>query len=74
LLGETFTLPQLQRVYELLMGESINKVSFRRKMTEMDMLEPLEGQFESVGAHRPAQLYRLKPAFRKQLTVLERGL
>lgn len=74
LLGEAFTLPQLQRVYELLMGESINKVSFRRKMTEMDMLEPLEGQFESVGAHRPAQLYRLKPAFRKQLTVLERGL
>lgn len=74
LAGENFTLPQLQRVYETLMGESMNKVSFRRKMTEMDMLEPIEGGFESAGAHRPAQLYRLKPAFRQRLQLLERGL
>ncbi|WP_075256435.1 NUDIX hydrolase [Herbaspirillum camelliae] len=74
LLGEVFTLPQLQRVYEVLMGGSINKVSFRRKMTEMDMLDPVDGQFDSSGAHRPAQLYRLKPAFREQLQLLERGL
>lgn len=74
LAGETFTLPQLQRIYEALMGEPINKVSFRRKMTEMDMLEPIEGRMESVGAHRPAQLYRLKPEFRDRLRLLERGL
>lgn len=74
LTGETFTLPQLQRVYEILMGEAMNKVSFRRKITEMDMLEAIDGQFESAGAHRPAQLYRLKPFFRKQLQLLERGL
>ncbi|WP_132259637.1 NUDIX hydrolase [Paucimonas lemoignei] len=74
LAGENFTLPQLQRVYEVLMGESLNKVSFRRKMTEMDMLEPVEGAFTSTGAHRPAQLYQLKPEFRRQLTLLERGL
>lgn len=74
LVGETFTLPQLQRVYEILMGEPINKVSFRRKITEMDMLDVVDGQFESAGAHRPAQLYRLKPYFKKQLQLLERGL
>lgn len=74
LAGDTFTLPQLQHVYEVLMGEPLNKVSFRRKMTEMDMLEPVEGAFDAAGAHRPAQLYRLKPEFRKQLTLLERGL
>lgn len=74
LAGETFTLPQLQKVYELLMDEPLNKVSFRRKMEEMDMLEAMEGKFSSTGAHRPAQLYRLKPAFRKQLQLLERGL
>ncbi|MEB0233155.1 NUDIX domain-containing protein, partial [Undibacterium sp. 10I3] len=39
LAGDLFTLPQLQRVYEALMGETMNKVSFRRKITEMDMLE-----------------------------------
>lgn len=74
LAGDTFTLPQLQRVYEALMGEPLNKVSFRRKMTEMGMLETMDGHFEAAGAHRPAQLYRLKPEFREQLTLLERGL
>ena len=74
LAGEVFTLPQLQRIYEVLMGEQINKVSFRRKIGEMDMLEPLAGGFEAAGAHRPAQLYRLKSAFRQSLMMLERGL
>ena len=74
LAGETFTLPQLQRIYEALMGEPINKVSFRRKMTEMDMLDVVDGRMEAHGAHRPAQVYRLKPAFRQRLQLLERGL
>ncbi len=74
LAGETFTLPQLQRIYEVLMDEPLNKVSFRRKISEMDMLEAVEGQFEAAGAHRPAQLHRLKAAFRQQLIMLERGL
>lgn len=74
LVGETFTLPQLQRVYEALMAEPINKVSFRRKMTEMDILESIDGEMEASGAHRPAQLYRLKPEYRDQLRLLERGL
>ncbi len=38
------------------------------------MLEALEGEFEVSGAHRPAQLYRLKPELREQLALLERGL
>ena len=74
LAGETFTLPQLQKVYEVLMGEPLNKVSFRRKMDEMDMLEAIEGRTMASGAHRPAQVYRLKAAFRKRLQLLERGL
>lgn len=74
LAGESFTLPQLQRIYEVLMDEALNKVSFRRKITEMDILEPVPGQFDTAGAHRPAQLYRLRPAFRQRLMTLERGL
>ena len=74
LAGDTFTLPQLQRIYEALMGEPLNKVSFRRKMTEMAMLEAVEGRMDAGGAHRPAQLYRLKPALREKLALLERGL
>jgi 8-oxo-dGTP diphosphatase len=74
LVGELFTLPQLQRVYEALMGEPLNKVSFRRKMAEMDVLEAAEGQTDASSPSRPAQLYRLKPQFRDQLRLLKRGL
>ncbi|MET3119188.1 8-oxo-dGTP diphosphatase [Undibacterium sp. GrIS 1.8] len=74
LAGDLFTLPQLQRVYEALMGETMNKVSFRRKITEMDMLEEVAGKFEAAGAHRPAQVYRLKRAYRQQLQLIDRGL
>ena len=74
LCGEEFTLPQLQQTYEAVLGEPINKVSFRRKMEELAMLEPVEGAMRGGAAHRPAQLYRLRPAFRRSLSLLERGL
>lgn len=74
LCGESFTLPQLQAVYENVLGEPINKVSFRRKVDELGMLEPIEGEMESGRANRPAQLYRLRKQFRHALSTLERGL
>jgi 8-oxo-dGTP diphosphatase len=74
LCGESFTLPQLQAVYEAVLGEPINKVSFRRKVEELDMLEPIEGALESGRANRPAQLYRLRREFRHALSTSERGL
>lgn len=74
LIGDVFTLPQLQRMYEVLMGGPLNKVSFRRKIGEMNMLEAVDGQFDAPGAHRPAQLYRLKAQFRQRLMTLDRGL
>ncbi|MFT3736837.1 MAG: NUDIX domain-containing protein [Rhodocyclaceae bacterium] len=74
LCGEQFTLPQLQAVYEAILGEPINKVSFRRKMEELDILEPIAGAMESGKAHRPAQLYQLKRQFLGQLSLTDRGL
>jgi 8-oxo-dGTP diphosphatase len=74
LVGELFTLPQLQRVYEALMGEPLNKVSFRRKMAELDVLEAAEGHMDGASPSRPAQLYRLRPQFRDRLGLLKRGL
>jgi len=71
---ETFTLPQLQAVYEAVMGEPINKVSFRRKMEELAFLEPVEGGMTRGGAHRPAQLWRLKEDYRARLKLTDRGL
>ncbi len=73
LCGDQFTLPQLQATYEAVLGEPLNKVSFRRKMDELGMLEPVPGALQG-GAHRPAQVYRLRPAFRRSLSLSARGL
>ncbi|XZG71601.1 NUDIX hydrolase [Chitinibacteraceae bacterium HSL-7] len=58
LLGPSFTLPQLQAVYEVLLGEPLNKVSFRRRMEELGAVEAIAGAMQGGEAHRPAQLYR----------------
>ena len=74
LCGERVTLPRLQAVYEAILGEPINKVSFRRKIDELGVLEPIEGELESGAAHRPAQVYRLKDNFRRELSLVSRGV
>jgi 8-oxo-dGTP diphosphatase len=74
LCSEPITLPRLQAVYEAVLGEPINKVSFRRKMDELGMLEPVEGAMEAGGAHRPAQVYRLRKEFRRELSIVMRGI
>ncbi len=42
LLGEQFTLPTLQSLYESIYQESIDKRNFRKKLMTMDILEKLE--------------------------------
>jgi 8-oxo-dGTP diphosphatase len=74
LCGERMTLPQLQAVYEAVLGEPINKVSFRRKVEELGMLEPIDGELEVGGAHRPAQVYKLRPAYMRALSMVQRGI
>lgn len=71
---ERFTLPHLQEVYEAVLGEPLNKVSFRRKIEELQMVEPVEGVLEQGKANRPAQLYRLQPRYRQALALSRRGL
>ena len=57
LLPEKFTLGQLQRVYEAVLGRSLDKRNFRRKMAQLDALAPLD-EWVRDGPSRPAQLYR----------------
>lgn len=71
--GEDFTLAQLQAVYEAVIGEPLNKVTFRARMAEMDALDELEGVKRSDGG-RPAQVYRLKKTFRDRLSLIDRGM
>jgi 8-oxo-dGTP diphosphatase len=74
LAGDTFTLPQLRGIYEQVIGDSIDKITFRRKIMDMDVLEAVEGAKQEGAAHRPGQLYRLKPALAGDLSLLSRGM
>ena len=73
LCGDTFTLPQLQAVYEILLGEPVDKVTFRRRIMEMDIIEETGGM-EPRTNHRPAKLMRVKPAFKNKLALASRNL
>jgi 8-oxo-dGTP diphosphatase len=57
LLAETFTLRRLQDVHETILGRTLNKDSFRRRMLASGLLEAT-GERESEVGHRPAELYR----------------
>lgn len=59
LLPENFTLTELQRTYELILGEKLDKRNFRRRILEAGIIEPI-GQRQS-GEGRPARLYRYRP-------------
>jgi len=56
LLPAEFTLSELQRVYETVLHEPLDKRNFRRKMLAADVLEETGNLRE--GDHRPAKLYR----------------
>jgi len=53
-----FTLPELQQVYELILGEPLDKRNFRKRILSLDVVKET-GEQRKEGAHRPAMLYRL---------------
>jgi 8-oxo-dGTP diphosphatase len=57
LLPNEFTLYDLQRIHETILGVSLNKDSFRRRMLASGELAPTGNRQTEVG-HRPAALYR----------------
>lgn len=56
LLPEYFTLSQLQRVYESILGRRLDKRNFRKWMLSRGIIRPT-GRKKVEGAHRPAELY-----------------
>jgi 8-oxo-dGTP diphosphatase len=57
LLPPKFTLTQLQKMYEKLLGRPLDKRNFRKKILGMGVLQGL-GEVETDVAHRAAQLFR----------------
>jgi 8-oxo-dGTP diphosphatase len=64
LLPATFTLTDLQEVYELLLERRLHKASFRRTLLAAHLVEPTEA-WRSEGRGRPAQLFRFSPRRRR---------
>ena len=56
LLPARFTLTEMQRVYEAILGEVIDKRNFRRRVVGLGIVRET-GETEKQGAHRPAMLY-----------------
>ena len=56
-MGDTFTLSELQTVYETILGEAIDKRNFRKWILALEQVEET-GELRREGPHRPAKLYR----------------
>lgn len=57
LLPRLFTLTQLQRVYEAVQGEEVDKRNFRKRIKDMDFIEKTD-QIDKKTSKRGAYLYR----------------
>jgi len=64
LLPTTFTLSDLQEIYEILLGRRLHKASFRRALHAAWLVEPTD-EWRSEGRGRPAQLFRYAPRKRR---------
>jgi 8-oxo-dGTP diphosphatase len=56
LLPDKFTLSQMQKLYEVILGTAFDKRNFRKKISSMKYLIPLNEKQVGV-AHKPARLY-----------------
>ena len=59
LLPGEFTLSELQHTYEIILGETLDKRNFRRRMLHSGIIE--ETAHQRTGEGRPARLYRYRP-------------
>ncbi len=74
LMPASFTLSQLQSVYEAVLGTTLDKRGFRRRIDEMGVVEPAAHSASTRGAHRPAKLYRLKRKVSNAVVTADRSL
>jgi len=59
LMAPSFTLLELQRTVEALLGRRLHKQNFRRLVAEQGLVEGT-GKFSASGRGRPAELFRFR--------------
>jgi 8-oxo-dGTP diphosphatase len=71
LLPQKFTIKQLQKLYEIVLGTQLDNRNFRKKIFSMDVLRELDEMQRGV-PHRAARFYKFDERKYKQL--VKRGL
>ena len=59
LMPRQFRLSELQRMYEIIINDKLDKRNFRKRMLATGLLQET-GRKDIAGAHRPAMLYKFK--------------
>ena len=59
LMPEHFRLSELQKMYEIIIDDKLDKRNFRKRMLATGLLQQT-GKKDLLGAHRPAMLYQFK--------------
>ncbi len=70
LLPEQFTLPQLQKLYEAILQQPLDRRNFRKKIMKYNILEPLDKKEEGT-PHRAARYYQFNRE--KYQALVEKG-
>jgi 8-oxo-dGTP diphosphatase len=71
LLPEKFTMPEIQKLYEIILGKKLNRGNFFRKMLRYDILIKLD-ESRKGGAHKAPDLYKFD--VEKYQIALKNGL
>lgn len=71
LLPDKFTMPELQKLYETILGKELDRRNFQRKMLSYNILNKLEER-KTGGAHKAPYLYEFNLA--NYQTALQNGL
>jgi len=71
LLPKRFTLPELQRAYEVILDQPLDKRNFRKKMLQLGILRPT-AERKTEGRQRPARLYAF--AETRVIKLQEKGI
>jgi len=71
LLGDKFTMPELQKLYETILGKKLDRRNFQKQILSLNILKRLKEKKQG-GAHKSPYLYSFDD--RKYKLALKRGL
>lgn len=68
LLPKYFTLPELHKMYELILSQPLDRRNFRKKFLKLDLIEKTKLE-ERGNKYRPASYYRFKTEQHKEISI-----